>query len=89
VIPLSRFPRSPEKPLPITYDLWYTALVVAVNALLVGIQTGEGDPDGVLVAPQGTIWRRTDGGSGTTLYAKVSGGTDPTTLTDTGWEPFA
>ncbi len=84
-VPLSRFPRNPEKPLPVSLDLWYTALVEKVNSLLAAIQTGEGDPESVVTAPQGTLYRRTDGSTNTTLYVKTSGGTDPATLTDTGW----
>ncbi len=86
---LARYPRNPENPLPITFDLWYTALVVAVNALLTRVQSGEGDPEGVVIAPQGVIFQRTDGSSGTTLYAKTSGGVEQATLTDTGWVPYA
>jgi hypothetical protein len=35
---------------------------------------GTGDPTGVFAAPVGSIWSRTDGGVGTTLYVKESGG---------------
>lgn len=80
-MPISRFPVGKE-----AIERWYTALVAAVNALLTGTQSGTGSPEGVVTAPQGTIWRRTDGGSGTTLYAKTSGGV--TSPTDTGWVAF-
>lgn len=40
---------------------------------------GEGTPEGVVVAPVGTAYLRTDGGAGTTLYVKESG------TGNTGW----
>lgn len=42
--------------------------------------TGTGSPAGVVSAPVGTLYRRTDGGANTTLYVKESGGTG-----NTGW----
>jgi hypothetical protein len=36
------------------------------------IITGTGSPAGVVVANRGTIFLRTDGGAGTTLYVKES-----------------
>lgn len=44
--------------------------------------TGTGSPEGVLTAPVGAIYTRTDGGPGTTLYVKESDGTG-----NTGWDP--
>lgn len=83
LVPLARVPlddsRSP------VMSRWLTALVVAVNDLLTGTQVGLGDPEGVITAPQGTIWRRTDGAAGTTIYYKSTGGIDPAALTNTGW----
>jgi hypothetical protein len=35
--------------------------------------TGTGSPEGVVVAPVGSLYTRTDGGAGTTLYVKQSG----------------
>lgn len=83
-VPLARYPSTPQ-----TQERWYTSLVALVNGLLTNTQRGEGDPEGVVTAPQGTIWQRTDGAAGTTLYAKTDGGTDPATLTNTGWASFA
>ena len=40
---------------------------------------GSGDPDGVVTAPVGSLYSRTDGGAGTTLYVKESG------TGNTGW----
>jgi hypothetical protein len=40
---------------------------------------GAGDPEGVVTAVVGSLYTRTDGGAGTTLYVKETG-TD-----DTGW----
>jgi hypothetical protein len=34
---------------------------------------GAGSPEGVVEAPVGTMWLRTDGGTGTTLYIKETG----------------
>lgn len=46
---------------------------------LEGLYTGTGDPDGVVTAPVGSLFLRSDGGAGTTLYVKESG------TGDTGW----
>ena len=43
------------------------------------IQTGTGTPEGVITAPVGSLFLRTDGGAGTTLYVKQSGSSN------TGW----
>lgn len=40
---------------------------------------GDGDPEGVVVAPVGAEFHRRDGGAGTSLYVKESG------TGDTGW----
>ena len=37
------------------------------------ISSGSGSPEGAIVAPQGSLYLRTDGGAGTTLYIKESG----------------
>ena len=42
---------------------------------------GSGSPEGVVTAPIGAIYHRTDGGAGTSLYVKESG------TGDTGWSP--
>lgn len=44
------------------------------------IRSGEGTPEGAIAAPVGTLYLRTDGGTGTTLYVKETGGS-----TSTGW----
>jgi hypothetical protein len=49
----------------------------------VRILTGTGDPEGVHTAPVGSLFLRTDGGSGTTLYVKESG------TGNTGWSTTA
>lgn len=38
-----------------------------------GVASGLGSPEGVLTAPVGTLYRRLDGGAGSTLYVKESG----------------
>lgn len=43
------------------------------------IRTGAGSPEGVITAPIGSLYTRTDGGAGTTLYVKESG------TGNTGW----
>ncbi|MFT9496603.1 pyocin knob domain-containing protein [Anaerosolibacter sp.] len=43
------------------------------------IRSGSGSPEGVVTAPVGTLYRRTDGGVGTTFYVKESG------TGNTGW----
>lgn len=45
------------------------------------IRWGTGDPEGAQVGPVGSLWIRTDGAEGTTLYVKQAG-TDAT-----GWAP--
>jgi hypothetical protein len=55
------------------------AILPALNGLLRGaladlVRSGRGSPEGVVPAPVGTLYLRTDGGAGTTLYAKESGG---------------
>lgn len=43
------------------------------------VMTGTGTPEGVIAAPVGALYSRTDGGAGTTLYVKESG------AGNTGW----
>lgn len=43
------------------------------------LRTGTGDPEGVVEAPVGSLFLRTDGGASTTLYVKESG------VSNTGW----
>ena len=45
----------------------------------VGLRTGAGSPEGVIAAATGSIYMRTDGGAGSTLYVKESG------ASNTGW----
>lgn len=40
---------------------------------IIALYVGSGDPDGAVTAPVGSIYIRTSGGSGTTLYVKESG----------------
>ena len=61
------------------WSRWLTGLVAQVNASAAAVLTGTGDPNGVVAAPQGTVFLRSDGGATTTLYVKTSGGTTPTT----------
>ena len=42
-------------------------------------QSGTGSPEGAITATVGSLWTRTDGGAGTTLYVKESG------TGNTGW----
>jgi hypothetical protein len=43
------------------------------------LRSGTGSPEGAVIAPIGTLYTRTDGGAGTTLYVKESG------AGNTGW----
>ncbi len=52
----------------------------AMLALLGLIFSGTGSPEGAVIAGVGSIFLRTDGGAGTTLYVKESG-----VNTNTGW----
>ena len=51
-------------------------------ALMVNlVSSGKGSPEGVVKAPIGTIYLRTDGGAATTLYVKEAG------TGNVGWYP--
>lgn len=54
---------------------WWETLTDLLNQ----VRTGTGDPEGVVVAPVGTLFLRRDGGTDTTLYVKETG------TGDTGW----
>ncbi len=82
---LNRYPGS--APLEPIEERWHTALVELLNNLLNLVQTGAGSPEGVVTAPQGTIWLRTDGGAATSLFVKASGGI--VTPTNTGWQALS
>jgi hypothetical protein len=70
-----------------TYDFGASSMRYAngyIRALRPGAGTviwtsGTGTPEGVVVAPVGSLFTRTDGGAGTTLYCKESG------AGNTGW----
>jgi len=54
-----------------------------------GVLNGTGDPTGVVAAPVGTLFRRSDGAGGTTLYVKETGtGTAGWTAMATGVDVF-
>ena len=44
-----------------------------VRVLETVVRMGAGSPEGVVAAPVGTLFLRTDGGATTTLYVKTSG----------------
>jgi hypothetical protein len=81
---LQRYPVETVRATPILGQ-WFTLLIASINYLLTGTQSGTGSPEGVVSAPQGSLFRRTDGGVGTSVYVKTSGGIDPDALTSTGW----
>ena len=55
-------------------------IIRTVNALSdVRVLSGQGSPEGVVEAPVGTLYTRTDGGVGSTLYVKQVG------TGNTGW----
>jgi len=49
------------------------------NIQIEGLYSGAGSPEGVIIATQGSLYSRIDGGAGTTLYVKESG------TGNTGW----
>jgi hypothetical protein len=51
-----------------------------VAALEAGVRSGLGSPEGVVAAPVGTLFRRTNGSTSTVLYVKETGGS-----TSSGW----
>lgn len=61
-------------------DLNSLDVFVTDSASFTRIMTGTGTPEGNVTSNVGSIWLRTDGGSGTTLYVKESG-----TNSNTGW----
>lgn len=52
---------------------WLVTLKDIVDRLNAGVLQGTGSPAGVVVADVGTLYRRLDGGAGTSLYVKESG----------------
>jgi hypothetical protein len=62
----------------ITFQVRNGAIVV-LNEANVTIAAGSGSPEGVVTAPIGSIYLRTDGVSGTAIYTKDSG------IGNTGW----
>lgn len=60
----------PAYPLHVTGDI-YTSTAAIVNGLQV--LGGSGTPEGVKTAPVGSLYMRSDGASGTTLYTKETG----------------
>lgn len=64
-------------------DINYALVLNSDNTLLinggVAVKTGSGSPEGVFTAIVGSLFLRTDGGAGTTLYVKESG------IGNTGW----
>lgn len=64
---------------------WVTAIeeLQAASAGLDSITSGTGSPEGVVTAPVGDIYRRTDGAADSTLYVKESGSGN------TGWQAYA
>ena len=56
-----------------------TELATELAAVESRLRSGTGTPEGVVTAPVGTLFLRTDGGVSTTLYVKTSG------AGNTGW----
>jgi len=88
--PLNRYPIEPTLKRSPDIERWHTALIAAVNELLQRTLSGAGSPEGVVTASQGRLYERTDGGVGTTIYYKSSGGVISQTNagTNTGWLPL-
>lgn len=51
-------------------EQWFVTLKDIVDRLNLGVLQGNGSPAGVVVANVGTLYRRLDGGAGSTLYVK-------------------
>lgn len=60
--------------------LWLTSYVQAIQALAAGVKSGTGSPNGAVVGDVSDVYRRKDGGAGTSFYVKESGAG-----TNTGW----
>lgn len=58
---------------------WLQSYLSAVNRLNDQVLTGTGSPETVVTAPVGSLFLRSDGGAGTTIYVKESG------TGNTGW----
>lgn len=58
---------------------YLTVNSAAIGANAPRVNSGAGSPEGVLAAPQGSIYMRTDGGANTSFYVKESG------TGNTGW----
>lgn len=61
------------------YFAWSTSSTDATSGEGASIRSGSGSPEGVVTANVGSLFLRTDGGAGTTLYVKESG------TGNTGW----
>jgi hypothetical protein len=61
-------------------DLRKLAMALQIMGNGVIIRAGSGTPQGTTTANRGSLYLRTDGGAGTTLYVKESG-----LNTNTGW----
>lgn len=61
--------------------IWRWTGSIEGGAAGVGLMSGTGSPNGVVTAPVGMLFLRTDGGAGTTLYVKEVG------AGNTGWNP--
>jgi len=62
------FPFPPRNVDPATRD-WMSKLKDALDERF---KTGEGSPEGVVIADKGAIYQRTDGGASTSLYVKTA-----------------
>lgn len=65
-----------------TQRLWLEGLKDVINEFALYNYSGEGTPLNVVTAPIGSIYHRTDGGAGTSLYVKE---TEVSTPDSTGW----
>ena len=62
------------------WNHWLTALVRKLDTVVpVSWSGGTGSPEGVVTAPVGSLYSRSDGGAGTSFYVKESG------TGNTGW----
>lgn len=52
---------------------FYSGADIQSGSVVAIVRAGSGSPEGVLTAPVGSLYLRTNGGAGTTLYIKESG----------------
>lgn len=68
-VPIRQSPENFRRKLNAIFDL----IVGRLDTVEGLVRSGTGSPEGVVTAPVGTLYLRSDGGANTTLYVKESG----------------